>query len=65
MMHDDVLGFGDLSMERYELREKCEAIVQGNVEAEKKLAKLRAKANSTNSLQKEVDRYIFLSTLTV
>lgn len=47
---DYMLGFGDLLRERDELREKYEALEQGNVEAKKELAILWAKDESINSL---------------
>lgn len=38
---DDVIGYGDLSRERDELKDKCEALEHGNAEVEKELVELR------------------------
>lgn len=57
------MGFGDLLCERDELKEKYEALEQGNAEIEKKLAELRVKDESGDSLEEKVDRYDLPSTL--
>lgn len=56
-IQDDVLGSRDLSRERDELRERCEALDHKFFDAEKELAKLRADADVVNSLQENVDQY--------
>lgn len=56
-IQDDVLGSIDLSRERDELRERCEALEHKFFDAEKELAKLRVYADVVNSLQENVDQY--------
>lgn len=60
---DDVLGFGDLSSEWDELKEKYKSLEWENFVAEKDLAELWVKAELANSLQEEVDQYSFSLTL--
>lgn len=37
VVQDNVLGFSDLSRERYELRERCEALLQKQIDVKKEL----------------------------
>lgn len=60
---DNMLGCGDILRKRDKLKEKCEALEWGNVEAEKELVVLQGKDESVKFLQEEVDWYNYLSIL--
>ena len=62
-IHDDVLGYGDLVRDQYELKEKKEIIELENTTTEKELAELQIKAKLDYSLYEKVDRYDSLLTL--
>lgn len=61
--HGDVLGSSELSRERDELGERCEALKRENSDVENELNGLRANDNAFGNLQEQVNQYGKLSYL--